>query len=102
MTYNNPFSDRFFSQGHKTLTFGTLFFGGVLFFLAILIFAYPALIAYFIAGVILLTGISALTVAWKFWQARKVFSNLERWETPTSVNANEEIRARVISFRWHV
>jgi predicted membrane protein len=102
MTYNNPFSDRFFSQGHKTLTFGTLFFGGILFFLAILIFSYPALIAYFIAAVILLIGISALTVTWKLWQARKIFFNLEHWETPTSVDANEGIQTRIIPCRRRV
>lgn len=102
MPYNNPFSDRFFFQGHKTLTFGTLFFGGILFFLAILIFAYPALIAYFIAGVTLLTGISALTVTWTLWQARKIFFNLEPWETSASVDANEGIQTRIIPFRLQV
>ena len=60
MIYNNPFSETFFSQRHKALTWGTFTFGGALFLLAIIIFAYPALIAYFFAGAILLTAISVL------------------------------------------
>ncbi|HIE42736.1 MAG TPA: hypothetical protein EYP95_05880 [Nitrospinaceae bacterium] len=70
--------------------------------MAILIFSYPALIAYFIAAVILLIGISALTVTWKLWQARKIFFNLEHWETPTSVDANEGIQTRIIPCRRRV
>ena len=99
MNYNNPFSDKNFSRGHKTLTWGTFFFGGTLFLLAVLIFAYPALIAYFIAGLILLAGISTMTVAWKLWQFRKNVSHLEQWEKP--VTENDRYWTRITYFRWH-
>lgn len=100
MTHNNPLSDRYFSQGHKTLTRGTFIFGGTLFFIAVLIFAYPTLIAYFIAGVILLAGISILALAWKFSQLRNYenFTSAERWETSTPVNSNRP--TRIFYFRW--
>ena len=95
MIYNNPFSERFFSQSHKKLTWGTFIFGGALFLLAIVIFAYPALIAYFFAGVILLTGISALTASWKLWRFSKDISRIVQWEN------NSGYRTHTIRFRWH-
>ena len=97
MNYNNPFSDRNFFQGHKTLTWGTFVFGGTLFLLAILIFAYPALIAYFFAGIILLTGIVTLTVAWKLWWFRENVSRIEQW----SGDNNGINRTRGTGFRWN-
>ncbi|MBT3920995.1 MAG: hypothetical protein HOF21_00305 [Nitrospina sp.] len=97
MFYNDPISNRIFSQSHRTLTQGTFIFGGILFFLAILIFAYPMLIVYFIAGLILLAGISVLTIAWKLWQVRKSVSQFEYRETPLSINRGP----RVIYFRWY-
>ncbi|MBT3877136.1 MAG: hypothetical protein HOF68_13955 [Nitrospina sp.] len=97
MFYNSPISNRFFSPSHKTLTQGTFVFGGILFFLAILIFAYPMLIVYFIAGLILLTGVSVLTVAWKLLQVKKSVSQVEYRETPLSFNRG----SRVIYFRWN-
>jgi len=95
MIYNNPFSERFFSQSHKTLTWGTFIFGGALFLLAIVIFAYPTLIAYFFAGVILLTGISALTASWNLWRFSKDISRIIQWEN------NSGYRTHTIRFRWH-
>ena len=97
MTYNNPFSDRIFAQGHKTLTWGTFVFGGTLFLLAVLIFAYPALIAYFFAGIILLAGIVTLTVAWKLWWFRENVSRIEQW----SGDNNGINRTRGTGFRWN-
>ena len=97
MNYNNPFSDRTFSQGHKTLTWGTFVFGGTLFLLAVLIFTYPALIAYFFAGIILLAGITALTVAWKLWQFRENISRIEQ----RPVDNIGRYQTRTTYFRWH-
>ena len=97
MNYNNPFSDSNFSQGHKTLTWGTFVFGGTLFLLAVLIFAYPALIAYFFAGIILLAGIVTLTVAWKLWWFRENVSRIEQW----SGDNNGINRTRGTGFRWN-
>lgn len=97
MNYNNPFSDRVFSRGHKILTWGTFFLGGTLFLVAVLIFSYPALIAYFFAGVILLAGISVLAVAWKLWQFREKASRIEQWP----VDNNSGYRTRTTYFRWH-
>ena len=97
MIYNNPFSDRIFAQGHKTLTWGTFVFGGTLFLLAVLIFAYPALIAYFFAGIILLAGIVTLTVAWKLWWFRENVSRIEQW----SGDNNGINRTRGTGFRWN-
>jgi hypothetical protein len=68
---NNRFSDNYFSQEYKILARGIFILGGTLFLLAVFIFAFPALIAYCIAGVILVTGISVLTVAWKLWRFRE-------------------------------
>lgn len=96
MTYNNPFSSSFFSQSHKTITWGTFVLGGALFLLAVLIFAYPTLIAYFFAGVILLAGITALVVAWKLWRFRENISRIEQWPTD-----NNRYQTRVTYFRWH-
>lgn len=97
MTYNNPFSDRIFSQDHKTLTWGAFVVGGTLFLLAVLIFAYPPLIAYFFAGMILLAGIVTLTVAWKLWQFREKISRIEQWP----VDNNGRNQTRTTYFRWH-
>ena len=98
MINNNPFTDKFFFQGHRALTQGTFIFGGILFLLAVLIFAYPTLIAFFIAGVILLAGISVLTVAWKLWQFREHVSQFENGEI--HINGNKDYRTRVTYFRW--
>ena len=97
MNYNNLFSDRTFSQGHKTLTWGTFVFGGTLFLLAVLIFAYPALIAYFFAGIILLAGIVTLNVAWKLWWFRENVSRIEQWP----VNNKGINGTRLTNFRWN-
>ena len=97
MNYNNPFSDKNFSQGHKTLTWGTFVFGGTLFLLAVLIFAYPALIAYFFAGIILLAGIVTLTVAWKLWWFSVKVSRIEQ----CPVDNNGINGTRVTNFRWN-
>ena len=98
MINNNPFTDKFFLQGHKALTQGTFIFGGILFLLAVLIFTYPTLIAYFIAGVILLAGISVLTVAWKLWRFREQVSRLENGEL--HINRYKDCRTRTTYFRW--
>ena len=97
MNYNNPFSDRFFSQSHKTLTWGAFVFGGVLFLLAVLIFSYPALIAYFFAGIMLLAGVSALSLAWRLWRCHEKVSRFEQ----SPVDNNSRYRERVTYFRWH-
>jgi hypothetical protein len=97
MIYNNPFSGRFFSKSHKTLTLGAFVFGGVLFLLAVLIFIYPALIAYFFAVIILLAGVSALALAWRLWRCHEKFSRIEQWPGDN----NSGYRARVTCFRWH-
>ena len=99
MNYNNPFSDRNFSQGHKTLTWGTFVFGGTLFLLAVLIFAYPALIAYFFAGAILLTGISVLAASLKLWRFSKDISRIEHWRKPD--DNNSEYQSHTTQFRWY-
>ena len=67
MYYNNNLPDNIFARGHRNLTLGTVFLGGLLFLLAIIIFIYPALIAYFIAAMILLAGLSVLAISWKLW-----------------------------------
>ena len=94
MFANNQFSNEFFSLGNKTL--GVFVFGGALLLLSILIFFFPALIAYFIAGVLLLTAISVLMVAWKLWRLRKQFSDFEDF----SVHNREDYRIHRIDFRW--
>jgi uncharacterized membrane protein HdeD (DUF308 family) len=80
MYYNNNFPDNFFTRGHRTLTWGTVFLGGLLFFLAIMIFVYPALIAYFIAAMILFAGLSVLAIAWKLWRFRNEITKLDKTE----------------------
>ena len=97
MNYNNPFSDRNFSQDHNTRTWETFVFGGTLFLLAVLIFAYPTLIAYFFAGIFLLAGIVTLNVAWKLWWFYENISRIEQ----CPVNNNGINGTRVINFRWN-
>ena len=80
MHYNSNFPESFFKKGHSNLTWGTVLLGSVLFFLAIFIFAYPALIAYFIATIILFSGLFTLAIGWKLWQFRKEINKLEGLE----------------------
>lgn len=80
MYYNNNFPDNFFARGHRTLTWGTVLLGGLLFLLAIMIFAYPALIAYFIAAMVLFTGLSVLAIGWKLWRFRNEITKLDKIE----------------------
>ncbi len=98
MTYNDSFSDRSFTRSHKKLAQGIFILGGSLFLLAVFIFAFPALIAYFIAGVILVAGITVLTVAWKLWRFRDQVSHFEKDCDP----GNDYYRTRVSCFRWYV
>ncbi|MBT5470782.1 MAG: hypothetical protein HOK41_09280 [Nitrospina sp.] len=72
-----------FARSHRTLTWGTVLFGGMLLFLSILIFAYPALIAYFIAAVILFIGLSVLAMGWKLWQVRNEIKKLDNIDYET-------------------
>ena len=99
MIYNNTFSERFFSQRHKALTWGTFTFAGALFLLAIIIFAYPALIAYFFAGAILLTAISVLATSLKLWRFSKDISRIEHWRKPD--DNNSEYQSHTTQFRWY-
>ena len=98
MIYNNPFAGRIFYQSHNILRrWWTFVFGGTLFLLAVLIFAYPALIAYFFAGVILLTGVNALAVAWKLWRFSENISRIKQWPSDN----NSRYQTRVPSIRCY-
>jgi hypothetical protein len=97
MTYDNLFSYRIFSRGHKALTQWTFIFGGILFLLAILIFTYPVLIAYLFSGVILLAGIFVLILACKLWRVRENISRFEQEQRKAPIPLNRE----TIYFRWH-
>jgi cobalamin biosynthesis protein CobD/CbiB len=95
---NSRFSDNYFTQGHKTLTRGIFILGGTLFLLAVFIFAFPTMIAYCIAGVILVTGISVLTVAWKLWRFREQASHIEK----VCDIKNDNYRKHVSYFRGYL
>ncbi len=76
MHFKNDFSNPLFTKRHRTVTLGTVISGAILFFLGILIFVYPTLIAYFIATVILFTGLSVLFISWKIWKFRNEIAKL--------------------------
>ena len=64
------FTDQLFSEGHKLVTRGTLFFGALTVILAGLIFLFPAFIGILVAIFMLLAGLIALMVGYRFWKAR--------------------------------
>ena len=101
MYYNNNFPESFFKKRHSNFTWGTVLFGSALFFLAIFIFAYPALIAYFIATIILFSGLFTLAIGWKLWQLRNAINKLDRLEVEPFYNrssGNDRIHFTYI--RW--
>ena len=88
MYFKNDFSNSLYTKGHRTITLGTVLSGAILFSLGILIFAYPTLIAYFIATVILFTGLSALFVGWKLWKFRNEIAKLDNlYEEPFNLRS---------------
>ena len=101
MYYNNKFPDNIFIRSHRTLTFGTVFFGGLLFLLAIMIFFYPALIAYFIAAMILFLGLSVLAIGWKLWRFRNEIIKLDKIEDePYHYRSPVTNRTYFTYYRW--
>ena len=62
------FTDQLFSEGHKLITRGTLFFGAFAVILAGLIFLFPAFIGILVAIFMLLTGLIALVAGYRFWK----------------------------------
>ena len=63
------FTDQLFSEGHKLITRGTLFFGAFAVILAGLIFLFPAFIGILVAIFMLLAGLIALVAGYRFWKA---------------------------------
>ena len=69
MFRNEPkFTDHLFFEGHKLITRGILFFGALAVILAGLIFLFPAFIGILVATSILLAGLIALVVGYRFWK----------------------------------
>ena len=70
------FTDQLFSEGHKLITRGTLFFGTFAVTLAGLIFLFPAFIGILVAIFMLLTGLIALVAGYRFWKVgdKKTFN----------------------------
>jgi hypothetical protein len=101
MYYNNNFPDNIFTRSHRSLTLGSLLFGGLLFLLAIMIFFYPALIAYFIAAMILFLGLSVLTIGWKLWRLRNEIIKLDKIEDePYHYRSPRTSRTHFTYLRW--
>ena len=57
-----------FSEGHKLMTQGTLFFGAFAVILSGLIFLFPAFIGALAATILLLAGLIALVTGYRFWK----------------------------------
>ena len=70
------FTDQLFSEGHKLITRGTLFFGAFAVILAGLIFLFPAFIGILVAIFMLLAGLIALMAGYRFWKVgdKKTFN----------------------------
>ena len=70
------FTDQLFSEGHKLITRGTLFFGAFAVILAGLIFLFPAFIGILVAIFMLLAGLIALVAGYRFWKVgdKKTFN----------------------------
>ena len=101
MYFKNNFSNPLFEKGHRTITLGTVLLGGILFFLGILIFAYPTLIAYFIATVILFTGLCALFVGWKLWKFRNKIAEFDKLDDRPFYYASPGMsRPHITYIRW--
>ena len=60
------FTDQLFSEGHKLITRGTLFFGAFAVILAGLIFLFPAFIGILVATFIFLAGLFAIVTGYGF------------------------------------
>ena len=71
-------TDRVVFEGHKLMTRGILFFGAFAIFLAGMIFLFPAFIGALIATLILLTGLIALVVGYRFWKMNNMETNISR------------------------
>jgi Ca2+/Na+ antiporter len=101
MYFKNDFSNSLFRKGHRTITLGTVISGAILFFIGISIFAYPALIAYFVATVILFTGLSALLVGWKLWKFRKEMAEFEKFGAePSQYRSPWMKKSHITYIRW--
>ena len=57
-----------FSEGHKLMTRGILFFGAFAVILSGLIFLFPAFIGALAATILLLAGLIALVTGYRFWK----------------------------------
>ena len=70
------FTDQLFSEGHKLITRGTLFFGAFAVILAGLIFLFPAFIGILVAIFMLLAGLISLVAGYRFWKVgdKKTFN----------------------------
>ena len=101
MYYNNDFPNNIFTRSHRTLTFGTVLFGGLLFLLAIMIFSYPALIAYFIAAMILFAGLSFLAIGCNLWRFRNEIIKRDKIEDePYHYRSPVTSRTYFTYYRW--
>ena len=101
MYLKNDFSNSLVTKGHRTVTLGAVLSGAILFFLGILIFAYPTLIAYFIATVILFTGLSALFVGWKLWKFRNKIAEFDKLDDePGHYRSPGMSRFHITYIRW--
>ena len=77
--FRNDFKsiNQVFSDSHKLITRGTLFFGAFAVILAGLVFLFPAFIGTLVAMFILLAGLVALLAGYRFWKAgRKKIGDL--------------------------
>ena len=70
------FIDQLFSEGHKLIVRGIIFFGTFAVILAGFIFLFPAFIGILVAIFMLMAGIVSLVVGYRFWKAgdKKTFN----------------------------
>ena len=75
------FVDHLFSKDHKLIVKGIIFFGAFALILAGFIFLFPAFIGMLVAIFMLIAGMLALLVGFRFWKAgnNKTFNSRSRY-----------------------
>ena len=101
MYSKNNFTKSFFTKSHQNITFGTVLFGSILFFLGILTLTFPVLITYFIATIILFTGLLIIIIGWKLWKFKKEIIKFDKfYDEPSSYVSPEFKHSYITYIRW--
>ena len=83
------FVDHLFSEGHKLIVRGIIFFGTFALILAGFIFLFPAFIGILVATFMLMAGMIALVAGYRLWKAgdKKTFNSRFRYPEFTEIRS---------------